>query len=191
MLPRPATAAAVSLALLAGLAACGNSRTPAPSLSAPAAPSSFRPLADPAAGVALAAPTNWSVLQQRPPLLMVISSGAAVIALWRFQHRGPWPSDPALLAQARAALIGAVHARDRTLQLIRSKIGTVNGVHSIELDAFERIGNSVRRVRSTHLYVTGAEVVLDEYAPPRMFHSVDHAVFSPVKRSLRVVPTAA
>jgi hypothetical protein len=45
-------------------------------------------------------------------------------------------------------------------------------------------------VRSTHVYVPGAEYVLDEYAPPAMFHAVDHAVFSPIKRSLRLVPVA-
>jgi hypothetical protein len=43
-----------------------------------------------------------------------------------------------------------------------------------------------------HVYLPGAEVVLEEYAPPALFHRIDHAVFSPVKRSLRLtVPGAA
>jgi hypothetical protein len=35
-------------------------------------------------------------------------------------------------------------------------------------------------------------VVLDAYAPPALFHPVDHAVFSPLKRSLQLTaPTGA
>jgi hypothetical protein len=33
--------------------------------------------------------------------------------------------------------------------------------------------------------------VLDEYAPPTAFHTVDHDVFSPLKRSLRLFPAGA
>jgi hypothetical protein len=36
------------------------------------------------------------------------------------------------------------------------------------------------------LFADGAELVLDVYAPVRDFHSVDHAVFSPLKRSLQL-----
>jgi hypothetical protein len=42
-------------------------------------------------------------------------------------------------------------------------------------------------VRSVHVYGPTSEVVLDAYAPPASFHPLDHAVFSPVKRSLRVL----
>jgi hypothetical protein len=31
---------------------------------------------------------------------------------------------------------------------------------------------------------------LDEYAPPAMFHAVDHAVFLPIRHSLRLLRTA-
>jgi hypothetical protein len=41
-----------------------------------------------------------------------------------------------------------------------------------------------RPVRSTHVH--GSEYVLDEYAPPAMFH----AVFLPIRHSLRLLRTA-
>jgi len=47
-----------------------------------------------------------------------------------------------------------------------------------------------RRVRSVHVFFGGAEYVIDEYAALRYFHTVDHSVFSPVKRSLRLSPVA-
>jgi hypothetical protein len=43
-------------------------------------------------------------------------------------------------------------------------------------------------VTSTHVYVDGAELVLDEYAPPDQFASVARSVFSPVRRPLTLVP---
>jgi hypothetical protein len=49
------------------------------------------------------------------------------------------------------------------------------------------VGGQLRRVRSLLVYLAGAEVVLEEYAPPAAFHSVDHLVFSPVRRSLRLL----
>jgi len=70
-------------------------------------------------------------------------------------------------------------------------VATVAGYPAIELDAFEQLKGSPRRVRSTHVFTGTSEVVLDEYAPTAIFHSVDHAVFSPLKRSLRLTSAAS
>jgi hypothetical protein len=75
--------------------------------------------------------------------------------------------------------------------LIRASVGLVDGYPAIELDAFERINGRPRRVRSTHVFTGSSEVVLDEYAPAALFHSVDHAVFSPLKRSLHLSPAVS
>jgi hypothetical protein len=183
---RPLTILVAFGALL--LSACGNSRTPVPNLNQPAAPSSFRPLAF--TGVALEAPSNWSVVNERAPLVTVVASGTAVVALWRFPRSAPVPIGGAALSHATSQLISAARARDPSLQVIRASAVTVDRAPAIELDAFERINGQPRRVRSTHVFVPGAELVLDEYAPAAIFHMVDHAVFSPVKRSLRLVPGA-
>jgi hypothetical protein len=175
------------LPLLAVLAGCGNSRTPVPSLSQFASPRGFHAVRYPAAGFSLRAPVNWILTNRQTPLVAVFSSGAAVVAVWRYVRSTPPPAGQAALSNALAALIRAARARDSTFALIRSKLTTIDHATAIELDAFERIGGNPRRVRSTHIYVPGAELVLDEYAPPALFHAADHAVFSPVKRSLTLL----
>jgi hypothetical protein len=176
-------AVALPLALLTG---CGNSRMPMPTITAAAAPHGFRLVRYPASGVTLRAPRDWDVAPQRAPMVTIISSGAAVVALWRFPWTGSSPSRGAALARTRTALINAVRARDRSLQVIRSRLSSVTGSPAIELDAIEQIHGQTRRVRSLHVFVPGAEIVLEEYAPPSAFHAVDHAVFSPLKRSLQL-----
>jgi hypothetical protein len=173
-----------SLALLAG---CGNSRTPVPDATQPAAPQGFRTLTLSAAGVRLAAPVNWTVAGQRAPLLLTAGSGTALVALWRYARTAGAPAGRSGLRRARRALIAAVRARDRTLQLLGSSLTRVDGARAIELTAIERIAGAVRQVISTHVYVRGAELVLDEYAPPAQFAAVNRAVFSPVRHSLALL----
>jgi hypothetical protein len=170
-------------ALLAG---CGTSRAPVPNVFAPAAPTSLARLTFPFPGVAVSfkVPTNWTHASDTPPLVGTFSSGTAVIALWRYHRTGPPPADSGAAAHARSLLIGAARARDRTLTLIRSKLTTIDGAQTVVLDATEMISGRLRRVRSFHVFVRGAEIVLDEYAPEALFHAVDHAVFSPLNHSL-------
>jgi hypothetical protein len=179
--------ALVSLALLGG---CGNSRTPVPNTSLPAAPQGLQTLRFTGAGVTFQAPRNWKIFSEAAPLVTVLSSGQAVVAVWRFPRTQALPTDPVLLSRAQALLISTARAHDPTLQVIRSKAIRVNGARALELDAFERIAGQPRRVRSTHVFAYGAELVLEEYAPASMFHAVDHSVFSPLKRSLLVYQAA-
>jgi|SRR5947209_7495435 len=170
------------------LPGCGDSRVRIPNLNKPAAPTSFRALTYRGAGVSLQAPANWFVVKQPAPGVAAISSGDAVVAVWRFPRSTPPPAGSAAMAATAAKLVAAARARDAKLQLIRSGVVAVGATNGVEVDAFENIAGQLRRVRSTHVFLPGAELVLDEYAPPAMFHAVDHSVFSPVKRSLRLLP---
>lgn len=165
------------------LCACGTSRSAAPSLLRPAPPGGFRTLSYPGLGIRLAAPRAWSVLRERAPLLGVITSATAVIALWRYPRNGIPPTGAALAA-TRRALIAAARARQPGLKVLASRLRAVGRYPAVELDVIERIGGLLRRVRSTHVFAPGEEIVLDQYAPVALFHAVDHAVFSPVRRSL-------
>jgi hypothetical protein len=176
---------------LLALAGCGNSRTPLPSQSAPATPAGFYELRYPGFNFTMQAPKGWRVLAEPAPLVNVITSGAAVVAVWRYPRTAPPPVGAAALRTATARLIAGARARDAGLQLIRAKLVRVGRTAAIELDALEQISGQVRRVRSTHVFLPGAELVLDEYAPLALFRSVDHLVFSPVKRSLRLLGPAA
>jgi hypothetical protein len=169
------------------LAGCGNSRTPVPSSVAPAAPNGFRTLTYSAQGMTVAAPRNWSVNTGRPPLVSIVTSGSAVVALWRFPRRAQPPAGRRSLQRTKLELVSEARARDPSLRLIDAPLSAVDGAPAIELDAFERVGGQVRRVRSTHVFAPHAELVLDEYAPPAVFRSVNNAVFAPVKRSLALL----
>jgi len=88
----------------------------------------------------------------------------------------------------RRALLASVRQRDRSVAQLHATLTRVDGAPAIRLDASERIAGQLRRVTSMHVYVDGAEPVLDEYAPPGRFALVARSVFSPVRRSLTLVP---
>lgn len=181
-------AVAACIGLIAG---CGNARTRVPSLTRPGAAGGFRTLRFPATGVSFSAPRNWQVIPQRPPLVTVVASGNAVIALWRYPRGGPAPGSASLLAAARAALFAAIHSRQGSVSVIGSRTTRIGAAPAIEFDATELIGGRSRRVLSTHVFEGGDEVVLEEYAPPAVFPKLRHAVFARVRHSLAVGPVTA
>jgi hypothetical protein len=140
------------------------------------------------AGLSFRVPRSWSVSNQQAPLVSVVASGPAVVAVWRYPRGRALPTTASEVARARRSLVAAVRVRQATLRLIRSRVARAGGARAVELDAIERIGGQPRRVRSVHVFAYGAEVVLEEYAPTGLFHSVDHDVFSPLTRSLSVSP---
>jgi hypothetical protein len=183
---RDAALVAITICLMAAVAGCGNSRTPAPSVATPVPPIGFRPLRFPAAGLSLQAPRNWNVTAGHGRLITTVSSGDAVVALWRFPSGRPPPAGAAALQQAARQLLSAARARDPGMRVIASQVTRIGGVPAVELDAVEQIAGHERQVRSSHLFEPRAEVVLEEYAPPQLFGGVDHTVFLPLTRSLLV-----
>jgi hypothetical protein len=182
---------ATILCLLAPVAAgCGDARTRPPDASVAAAPHRVHTLSFPFAGLRLRAPSNWTLQQGRAPLVAAVWSGRAMIAIWRYPRTEPLPADTAALKQARDELVRVTRERDRHLHLIRVRLLAFHGARAIELAALERVRGRLRRVRSLHVYEYGAEIVLDAYAPPSDFHAVDHEVFAPLGRSLRITRAA-
>jgi hypothetical protein len=173
-------AAAGLLGLLAG---CG-SRTPTPQLIRPAASGGFQVSRYAKIGFSLAVPQNWTTVAAYPPLVAVRTSDRAVIALWRYPSRTQPPHTAAQLREAGRRLVAAARGRDHTLRLINSSTGSVAGYPAIELRTVQRINQQVREVSSTHLFGPGEELVLEEYAPVRLFAGLDRSVFSAVRRSL-------
>ncbi len=72
--------------------------------------------------------------------------------------------------------------------LVEGKRVEVDGAPAIELLGTATIAGEKRRVRSTHVYAKGAEIVLDAYAPEQEFARVDREVFRPIAASLRIDP---
>jgi hypothetical protein len=178
---RLASLAAVGVLLLP--AGCG-SRTPAPQLLRPAAPGGFQANRYPEAGFGLATPRNWTVVPAQLPLVALVTSGPAVISLWRYPVAGAQPSTPAELHQALGRLIAAARSRNHTLRVLSSSTAAVGGLPATQLETVQRIGSEFRQVHSTHVYGRGQELVLEEYAPVKLFSALDRSVFSTVRRSL-------
>lgn len=168
------------------LTGCGNTRTPAPDLSIPAVPGALARQAFTSAGVSLLAPTDWQIQPGSPPLVAAIHSGLASVAIWRYPRTGTLPHTRADLHRALRRLVARVRVRDSTFRLASAAVVPVAHRGAVQLRGLETIDGSRREVRSTHLYVAGAEIVIDAYAPPSKFRTVDGAVFHPLLRGLRV-----
>lgn len=181
---------AVALLTAGLLTGCGDSRIKLPDVARLAGPAPFREISYRREGIRLYVPEDWAVLSHRPPLLGVITSGSAVIALWRYRRTSGVALGSVSLSAARQALLGAARRRSPGLSLIRSAFITVDGHGAVVLDTMQHMGGALRQDRSIHVYLPHSEVVLEEYAPPSLFHSVDHTVFSPVRRSLHIFNSA-
>ncbi len=168
--------------------ACGRERIDPPDVVRPATPTGSTPQGFPQAGVSFDGPGNWPFLPGRAPLVASASSGTATVAVWRYLRSEPLPREDAALDAAQRTLIDAAKARDRTFDLQRADRVKVDGAPAVELVGTETVAGGRRRVRSTHIYAKGAEVVLDAYAAPDDFRRVDREVFRPLLESLRIDP---
>lgn len=184
---RRLAAAAAGLGVLATLlAGCGSSRSSAPDLSRAALPGKTVAHRFPEAGVKLRAPKGWPVKEGSAPLVATISSGRASVAIWRYPRQELLPADKAALQAARKRLVKAVKKAEGDAHVAGSRLVKVGGAHGIQLRGREVIRGQARALRSTHLFSHGAEVVVDELAPPDGFPRVDRHVFRPLLRSLHL-----
>ena len=144
----------------------------------------------PTAGITLQIPRAWVVVPGHGALVSTVSSGTAIVAVWRYPASAP-PAGMRALVAARRALIKQAVARDGRLKLIGSRITEIDGAPAVEINAIEHIDGRVRRVRSTHVFRHHAEVVLEEYAPPDIFAAEDQSVFSRLQGSLVLTATTS
>lgn len=183
---RPLAASSIALALAACAAGCGNERQDAPQVPQAASPSGKRTERLARSGVTFRRPRNWTLSEGRPPQLASVSSGRAIVTLWRYRRLERLPRSAGDLVRARKALVAAARGRDKTLRVVSARGLRLDGVPGVEIVANEKIGLVRRKVRSTHLYAHGAELVVDAYAPAGEFAQVDRAAFVPLLRSLRL-----
>jgi hypothetical protein len=189
-MPRPTIVLALAGAAL--LAGCGNARTQPPEVATPGPPLGSDAVRYPAAGVAFQAPAGWR-RQDAPvaPLIVSVSTGSAVLSVFRYPRSEPLPTKGKALRAAVAALAGAAKQRDATVVAVKRSTLTVDGKPAVVLRATETVAGLPRTVRSTHVYADGGEVVIDAMAPAADFKRVDAEVFRPVVRSLKLSkPTA-
>jgi hypothetical protein len=190
---RAAVVVALLVALVVLLAGRGYKPLSAPNLSEAAVPTAFHHLSYPVPGyrIELAAPSNWYATGAKAPLVAVISSGHAVIAIWHYAGSAAAPTTTDSLDGARAALLAAIRQKDPGFKLLAAVVATIDGHGAIVVGGVERVNGHVQDVSSEHIYLSGSEVVLDEYAPPAVFQTVDRLVFQPVRLSLKFAPSSS
>jgi hypothetical protein len=176
----------LAAALAAGLAACGNERQRPPDAPRATEPAGKRSVDLRRWGVRFERPANWGLAAPRPPQIATLSSGQVAVSFWRYPRDERLPRSASELQRARRALIAAARGRDRSLRVLSARAVRVGGAPGVELVATQRMGVARRKVRSTHLYAHGGELVVDAYAPPTEFARVDRSVFRPLLRSLRL-----
>lgn len=178
---------ALSLALAALLAGCGNERQEPPDVRTPSAPDGGeRPVRYEDAGVRLKAPNSWRDLQPQGSRIGGIQSGLGTLAIWRYPRSEPLPAGKEALEEVEDLLVERIKQRNPTFQLRSSRLTRRGGARGIELLGEQEIAGLPYEVRSSHLFAHGAEIVVDAYAPPEEFARVDRTIFEPVLRSLRV-----
>ncbi len=176
----------VAAALVA--AGCGSEPQRPPDVGTPGPPGPLLPLTFGSLGVSLEIPGAWK-LEQGPadgPLLAKITSGRATIALWRYPRTEPLPTTRSDLEATRDSLVAAVKTRDPEYSVTSTRILRNGSRRGVEIIGTGSNSGFPRRARSVHLFAGGAEVVLDQYATPEQFATVDGDVFRDVARSLRV-----
>jgi hypothetical protein len=184
---RPVSASLAALVLL-GAAGCGRERLAVPEVERPDVTRPSAPRTFPKAGLRFAPPATWSADVGPAPLVLQMTSGNAAIAVWRYSRTEPLPTKGPQLEVAQAALLRAVKQRDEGYREITTRRTEVDGEPAIQLLGDQRIAGRDRRVRSTHVYAHGAEVVVDQYAAREDFARLDAAVFRPFVGTLRLSP---
>jgi hypothetical protein len=176
--------AAIAVLIALAVAGCGRDRLDAPDVEDPANPAPAVRQAYPRLGLYFERPGNWPFTAGRAPLVASTASGTASVALWRYPRSEPLPTDTQALADAQQQLETAARNRDPTFAVERSRRTKVDGARAIEVVGSGTIAGQRRRIRSTHVYAKGNEVVIDAYAAPKDFDRLDEAVFKPLVESL-------
>ena len=177
----------IAIAAAVVLAGCGNDQTSPPDIGRVPPPAAFRDAKFARDGVFFRAPTNWRITEGAAQNeVATVAVGDAQIAVWRYPRTEPLPETRDQLAAARDALVAQVRSRDTTFRLKSSRLVMKDGLNAVELVASVTNQGRPRRVRSLHAYGQGAEVVVDAFAPPKVFSRVDKQTFGPVARSLRL-----
>jgi hypothetical protein len=172
------------VALAVAAAGCGAERREAPATAAPAPVTGLDPLVR--GDVRVELPVAWTTTAREAPLLALSRSGSATIALWRYERTEELPRTDAELRAARRRLVDAARVRDPSFAVRRTRSLRLAGAPAVQVVGDETIDGRRRRVRSTHVYADGAELVVDAYAAPEHFAAADAAAFRPVLRSLRL-----
>lgn len=183
---RPALAILAATFTVLAATGCGRERLPAPDVREPVVTRAVAEREFPREGLRLSLPVPWSVARGQRPLVVQSTSGTAAMAVWRYPRSEPLPDTDAELAAAREALLRAVRQRDKNYREISTRRVDIDGEPALELVGDQRIAGNRRRVRSTHVFAHGGEIVVDQFAEPADFERLDEAVFEPFMGALRL-----
>jgi len=178
--------ALISVAAALALGGCGSDATKPPDVSKPATGDGWTSVALKQQGLTFERPREWHFTSGAAPLLATLTSGNATIAIWRYPRTEALPATPAELTSARDALVQAAKARDPTFTVQKAKATRAAHHPAVVIVAHETVAGHPRTVRSTHVYGDGGEIVVDAFAPQRVYAVLEDSIFRRVVRSLHV-----
>ena len=181
----PRTPVCIAAGVLA-LAGCGNTPRKPPTVTTPKAAFGWVDQDVPTQGVKFQRPSAWRYAPGTAPLLGTMSSGLTTIAVWRYPRDEKLPTTPQELDKARDALVAAAKARDPSFKVIKAKGTRAAHNPAVVIVADETVAGQPRRVRSTHMYAAGSEVVVDAFAPADQYEKVEKPIIIPLVRTFKI-----
>ena len=173
------------------LAGCGNKPRNPPTVTAPKAAFGWVEQDIPTQGVTFQRPSAWRYAPGNSPLLATMSSGLTTIAVWRYPRQEKLPTTLDELNAARDSLVAAAKARDSTFKVIKAKGTRAAHNPAVVIVADETVAGQARRVRSTHIYAAGAEVVVDAFAPADQYEQVETPIIIKLVRTFVITKPAS
>lgn len=181
-------AALATLALAAvALAGCGNEPSRPPVVTTPKEAFGWVDYGAPGQGVTWQRPSAWRITPGDPPLLATMSSGLATISVWRYPRNEALPETPEELEVAKDALVAAATAKDPSFRVIKAKGTRAAFNPAVVIIADETVSGQPRRVRSTHIYAAGSEVVIDAFMPADQYAEVEEGIIIPLVRTFKII----
>lgn len=180
---RPATMIACLLAALA-LAGCGNDR-PEVSLRAQLS-GETREVRFPRAGLAVELPRELDTRPAEAPQVFRAAYGKALVSAYAYERAEQVPLDDQQLRAALTRLEAEAEQRTPSYVLRSSGTAQVAGGRALELIGDQMISGQRLRTHSLHVFIEGAEYVIELLAPRREFLRFDRALFPLVERTLAV-----
>jgi len=177
--------------LVSALVGCGAQGAEPPDLASPGPDIGGLVVDLPQAGVRFQGPQAWRQAKGQAPLVVTLQAGTATIAVWRYPRTEPLPTTRAALVAAKESLVAETKRRDPTFRVDTAGLLTVGGARAIQVLGTGRIDGRERRVRSTHAFANGAEIVIDAYARAEDFPRMDERVISPLLGSLKITKPKA
>lgn len=177
---------AALLLVTTGVAACGATPAPEPSVGRPVLDPTGEPYPLPDGG-SIDLPASWTITAGPPGGVELVraTSGQGQVVVWRYQRVEPLPRTRKDLRNARKNLIDAIKVRDPTFKF-SAKLLRQLPQPGVEIAGTGKLAGATRAIRSLHGYSNGTETIVDCIGPTGDQAQFNSTICQPVLASLEL-----